>query len=297
MAVDPHTLFQGTMPALVTPFTSTGEVDETTLRKLIQRQIEAGVDGLVPCGTTGESPTLTHEEHDRVIEITVEEARKAGRKVPVIAGTGSNATAEAVRLTKHAKEVGADACLLMNPYYNKPTQEGMYRHFMKVADEGGLPICLYNIPGRCGVKLEAETIARLHQHPLIQALKEATGSMDEASAVASSCNIIIMSGDDSMTLPYMAIGGRGVISVLANLFPNEVLKLTQAALQNRWDDARRQHLRLFRLGKGLLTLETNPIPIKTAMAMRGLLAESFRLPMCPMSEANKTKLVAILKEF
>jgi 4-hydroxy-tetrahydrodipicolinate synthase len=283
---------EGSMTAMVTPFAD-GEVDYDALGRLAEFQIEGGTQALVPCGTTGESPTLSHAEHDRVIEFVVE--RAAGR-VPVVAGTGSNSTAEALRLTRHAKDAGADACLVVMPYYNKPTQQGMYEHVAKLGDVG-LPIVLYNIPGRCGVGLTPETIVRMHDDiDAVVALKEATGNLDAASAVAAGCDITIVSGDDSLTLPICAVGGRGVISVLSNLLPAEVRKLCDAIAAGDMASARSQHLRLFPLFKGVF-VETNPIPIKAAMSMAGLIRNELRLPMTPLSEALRGPLAKLLAPF
>ncbi len=282
---------EGAMVALVTPFAD-GEVDWEAMGRLIDFQIDHGTEGLVPCGTTGESPTLSHEEHDKVIEFTIE---RAGGRVPVIAGTGSNSTAEAMRLTRHAKEAGADACLVVNPYYNKPTQQGMIDHVARLG-EIGLPIVLYNIPGRCGVELAAETIvARYEQIDMVVAVKEATGKLDMASQIAASCDITILSGDDSLTLPICSVGGSGIISVLANLLPGEVRKLCDAIKAGDVAAARSQHLKLFPLFKGIF-VETNPIPIKAAMAMAGMIRNELRLPMIPLSEPHRPGLLALLKQ-
>ncbi len=285
--------FRGTMVALVTPFKA-GHVDWDALDRLVDRHLEAGTDALVPCGTTGESPTLSHEEHDKVIEAVV---RRAAGRVPVIAGTGSNSTEEALRLTIHAKHAGVDGALMVSPYYNKPTQEGLYQHFAAVAEKVDLPIVLYNIPGRCGVEIQPATVARLRKgFDHIVAVKHATGRMDDASELTTLCDIAIVSGDDSMTLPLMAIGGVGVISVIGNIVPEEMKALTDAALAGDFARAREQHRKLFKLGQGMLSLETNPIPIKTAMAMKGMITEAFRLPLCPMAPANREKLQKILQE-
>ena len=283
---------EGSMVALVTPF-SGGEVDWDAFGRLIDFQIDGGTQGLVPCGTTGESPTLSHAEHDRVIEFTVE--RSAGR-VPVIAGTGSNSTAEALRLTTHAKEAGADACLIVNPYYNKPTQQGMYEHVQRLA-EAELPIVLYNIPGRAGIELAPETIARMYENiePVV-AVKEATGKLDMASAIAAACNITILSGDDSLTLPICSVGGCGVISVLANLLPGEIRDLCDAITAADMPAARKLHLKLFPLFKAIF-VETNPIPIKAAMAMAGMIEEELRLPMTSLSDAHRAMLKELLNAF
>ncbi|MDT8392175.1 MAG: 4-hydroxy-tetrahydrodipicolinate synthase [Lentisphaeria bacterium] len=276
----------GCLTALVTPFKD-GKVDEAALRRLVDKQIEAGIDGLVPVGTTGESPTLDFDEHDHVIETVIDAA--AGRCL-VVAGTGGNSTAEAVRLTQHAKAAGADASLQVCPYYNKPTQEGLYRHYETVADEGGLPIVLYNVPGRSGVEIAVSTIARLSAHPNVIAVKEAGGSVDRVSAILNECDITVVSGDDSLTLPMMAVGGKGVISVISNLMPAEMTRLVHAALAGDWPAAQALHARMYPLFKDLF-IETNPVPIKAAMAMSGLIEEEYRLPMCPMSDAHR----AILK--
>src|SRR5271170_1014680 len=238
---------QGAMTAMVTPFRE-GKVDEQRLREQVEFQIKNGIDGLVPVGTTGESPTLDFKEHARVIELTVQYV--AGR-VPVIAGTGANATTEAMELHQIAKRAGAPACLSVNPYYNKPTQEGLYRHFMTLADKVDLPIVLYNIPGRTGVTMSAQTIARLAKHKNIVAIKEATGSMDMASEIASLCDIVILSGDDSLTLPLMSIGAKGVISVLSNLMPAQVKAMTKAAQENNFSEAAKIHHRMFALTRSL----------------------------------------------
>ena len=283
---------EGSMVALVTPF-SNGEVDWDALGRLIDFQIAGGTQGLVPCGTTGESPTLSHLEQDEVIEFTVD---RADGRVPVVAGTGSNSTAEALRLTQHAKDAGADACLVVNPYYNKPTQQGMFEHVARLAD-AELPIVLYNIPGRAAVELTPETIVRMYEEiDMVIAVKEATGKLDTASAVASACDITILSGDDSLTLPIISVGGSGVISVLANLLPGEVRALCDAALGRDAPAARDAHLRLFPLFRGMF-VETNPIPIKAAMAMAGMIRNELRLPLSPLSEPHRKPLAELLRTF
>lgn len=284
-------MFEGSFTALVTPFRQ-GQVDLDRLKANVRFQIEGGITGLVPVGTTGESPTLSHEEHRLVIETVVEAA--AG-KVPVIAGTGSNATSEALELTRHAKSVGATAALMVNPYYNKPTQEGLYRHFMTIADEVGLPIVLYNIPGRTGITMSAQTVARLYKHPSIVAIKEATGSMDMASEIAGLCDIPILSGDDSLTLPLMALGGKGVISVVSNLLPDRVSALVKASLAGDYPAARRIHYELLPFFKTAF-IETNPIPIKTAMQMKGMDTGELRLPLCELSDASRQTLEKCLRD-
>jgi 4-hydroxy-tetrahydrodipicolinate synthase len=287
--------FQGSIVALVTPFRN-GKVDEAKLRELVEFHATHGTDGIVPCGTTGESPTLSHDEHHRVVEIVVETARK---RVAVIAGTGSNSTAEAISLTKYAAQAGADAALVVNPYYNKPTQEGLYRHFRAVAESVALPIIAYNIQGRTAVNVETDTLARLVRDCRnIVGVKEASGSLDQMSQVIAACGpeFSVLSGDDNITLPLLAIGGRGVISVIANLVPRETSDMVHAALDGDWKRARDLHYRLFPLARAAF-LETNPIPIKEAMAMVGMLEPEFRLPMCRMSDANRAKLTAILQSF
>ncbi|RKY00944.1 4-hydroxy-tetrahydrodipicolinate synthase [Candidatus Poribacteria bacterium] len=285
-------MFEGSIVALVTPFKN-GEVDEAKLKELIEFHIENGTHGIVPCGTTGESATLSHEEHERVIDITVE---TVGGRIPVIAGTGSNSTAEALRLTKHAKEAGADAVLLITPYYNKPTQEGMYRHFMTIADAVDIPMILYNVPSRTGIDLLPETVARLAEHPNIVGIKEATGSLRRASEIIQACgeDFILLSGDDFVTLPMMAVGGRGVISVAANIIPSQLAKMCELAKAGDFAAAREIHNKYFPLFEALF-LETNPIPVKTAMRMMGMINGELRLPLCPMSEANEKKLEEVLR--
>jgi 4-hydroxy-tetrahydrodipicolinate synthase len=281
-------MFTGAMVALVTPFQD-GEIDFQTLDDLIEFQLEGGIDGIVPVGTTGESPTMSHEEHKLVIERVV---KTVAGQVPVIAGAGSNSTAEAIELTAFAKQVGADATLQVDPYYNKPTQEGFYQHFKAIAEAVDLPIVLYNIPGRCGAGMTPETIARLDEVENIVAIKEATGSLDQASEIAMRCEMTIISGDDSLTLPIASIGGKGVISVVANIVPADVKALTDLILEGDLVSARQWHKKLFVLCKSMLTLATNPIPIKAAMAMLDRCSEELRLPMTPL-EADKR---AILKE-
>jgi len=284
-------MFTGTYTALVTPFTKKGgQVDEPRLRDLVEQQIAAGIDGLVPCGTTGESPTLSHEEHNHVIELVVKFA--AGR-CKVIAGTGSNSTDEAIFMTQYAKKVGADATLQVAPYYNKPPQAGLYAHFRTIAEEGGLPVIIYNIPGRCSVDVTNETMARLRRDlpDKIIGLKEATGNVDRVSQLRPLVDrdFCILSGDDSLTLPMMSVGAVGVISVASNVVPREVTELTHAALKGDFERAGRIHAKLFPVFKDLF-IETNPIPVKAAMAMMGLIEEAYRLPLVPMSEANRGQL-------
>lgn len=281
---------QGAYTAIVTPFNQ-GHVDFAKLRDLVERQIAAGIAGIVPVGTTGESPTLSVEEHHRVIETVI---TAANGRCQIIAGTGGNATDEAIELTHHAKAAGADATLQVTPYYNKPTQEGLYRHFSAVADQCGLPVVLYNIPGRSGVPIEIDTIRRLAANPNIVAVKEAAGSVDRVSAIRDACDLAVLSGDDALTLPMLAVGGSGVISVAANLIPERVRALCDAWFAGNAAEATRLHAALYPVFRDLF-LETNPIPIKAAMAMAELIAEEYRLPLCPMSTKNRDALAATLR--
>ncbi len=286
-------MFTGAMVALVTPFHG-GEIDFETLDELVDFQLDNGIDAIVPVGTTGECPTLSHEEHKRVIEAVV---KRVGGATRVIAGAGSNSTAEAIELTTFAKKVGADATLQVCPYYNKPTQEGFYQHFKAIADEIDLPMVLYNIPGRCGAGLTPETIARLAEIDNIVAIKEATGSLDQASEIAMRCDITIISGDDSLTLPLASIGAKGVISVVANIVPADVKAMTDLILEGDLVSARQWHRKLFALSKNMLTLATNPIPIKAAMAMLDMCSEELRLPMTPLEDNKKDSLRKTLKDY
>ncbi len=272
----------GAFTAMVSPFRD-GKLDEPRLREQIEYQVKGGIDGLVPVGTTGESPTLDCPEHERVIELTVQPAR--GR-VPVIAGTGANATTEALELHSFAKKAGATACLSVNPYYNKPSQEGLYRHFMTLADKVKLPIVLYNIPGRTGITMTPSTVARLNQHPNIVGIKEATGSLDMASEIMALCDITVLSGDDSLTLPLMSIGASGIISVASNLLPREIKAMTKLALAGNFAEAANIHRRLFPLIKSLF-LDGNPVGIKYAMKVAGLDTGELRLPLWEASEGTK----------
>jgi len=286
-------MFTGAMVALVTPFHD-GVVDFKTLDELIEFQVENGIDAIVPVGTTGECPTLSHEEHKAVIERVVKTVNGA---TPVIAGAGSNSTAEAIELTAFAKKVGADATLQVCPYYNKPTQEGFYQHFKAIADEVDLPMVLYNIPGRCGAGLTPETVARLAEHDNIVGIKEATGSLDQASEIAMRCDITIISGDDSLTLPLASVGAKGVISVVANIVPADVKAMTDLILEGDLVSARQWHRKLFVLSKNMLTLATNPIPIKAAMAMLDMCSEELRLPMTPLEDSKKASLRKTLQDY
>lgn len=282
---------QGVYVALVTPMTRRGEIDEQALREHVEFVLEGGVDGLVPVGTTGESPTLDHREHGRVIEIVVETAR--GR-VPVMAGTGSNSTQEAIALTRYAKEVGATMSLQVAPYYNKPTQEGLYRHFKAIAEESELPLVLYNIPGRCAVELDLGTMERLAKVPGIVAVKEATGHVNNVTPLVSGTQLTVLSGDDGLTLPMMVCGARGVISVAANLAPARMAGMVHAALWGDWAVAMEEHARLYPLFKAMF-LETNPIPVKAGLALMGRMEEVYRMPLCPMTEPHKQELEMVLR--
>ena len=281
------------MTALITPFRD-GQVDFKTLDELIEFQIEGGIDGIVPVGTTGECPTLSHDEHKKVIERVV---KTVAGQVPVIAGAGSNSTAEAIELTEFAKKIGADATLQVDPYYNKPTQEGFYQHFKAIAEEVDLPIILYDIPGRCGAGMTVDTIVRLAEIENIVGIKDATGQMDHVSEIATRCDMTILSGDDSMTLPIAAVGGKGVISVVANIAPADVKALTDAILEGDFTSALKWHKKLFALSRGMLSLASNPIPVKAAMAMLNLSDEEMRLPLVPMEESKKALLRKTLQEY
>jgi len=281
-------MFQGAMVAIVTPFKD-GRVNETALRQLIEFQIANGTQGIIPCGTTGESPTLSFQEHERVIEITVEQTNK---RVPVIAGTGSNNTDEALRLTRHAKEAGADGALMICPYYNKPTQEGLYRHFKKVAESVDIPIVLYNIPGRSAVNMEADTIARLAKIDNIVGVKEASGSMRQITDIIAKCgsDFVVLSGEDFLTFPLLCVGGKGVISVVSNVAPRDMSDLCNLYFAGRFAEAQKLYYRLLPLCHALF-IETNPAPVKTALAMMNKLDnDEVRLPLAPMSEANRERL-------
>ncbi len=286
-------MFKGAVTALVTPFRD-GEVDEAALRELVEWQIQSGIDGLVPCGSTGESATLTHAEHEQVIRITIERVR---RRVPVIAGTGSNSTAEAIRLTAFAREAGADGALLISPYYNKPTQEGIFRHYKMIAAAVDLPLIVYNIPGRTGSNIAPETFARLSEIRNIVGVKEASGSMDQNSDIRRLCGerLTILSGDDSLTLPLIALGAKGVISVISNVMPREMHDLAAAALSGDFERARNLHYAMLPLMRALF-LETNPIPVKQALAFMGKSSPELRMPLTQMSAPAAEKLRAVMKE-
>lgn len=286
-------MFQGSIVAIVTPFKK-GKVDEKALCELIEWHISQGTNAIVPCGTTGESATLDYKEHYRVIDITIKTVNK---RIPVIAGAGANSTDETIEITKHAKKSGADAVLLVAPYYNKPTQEGLYRHYKTVAEKVDIPIVLYNVPGRTAVNILPQTVARLAEIKNIVAIKEASGDMKQVSEIIRLCGdrITVISGDDFTTLPLLALGGKGVISVTANIVPGDVSKMCSLWLKGQHDKARELHYKLEPLN-GAMFIETNPIPVKTALAMMGKIQEEFRLPLCEMSPSNKEKLRKVLED-
>lgn len=287
------THFSGSMVALITPFKN-GKVDEKSLRSLIDWQIKSGTDVIVPCGTTGESATLSHEEHDLVIEITVDQVN--GR-VKVLAGTGSNSTEEAIRLTEEAKAVGADGALMVCPYYNKPTQDGLYQHFKAIASKVDFPIILYNIPGRTGINMTPDTVAKLALIENIVGIKEATGSIIQASEViaASPKNFSLLSGEDALNWPLYGIGARGAISVTANILPKLCAEMWDANVKGNFKRCQKLHYDLLEINQ-VLFVETNPIPIKTALALMGKCSNEFRLPLCEMKKENKEKLKKVLKK-
>ena len=285
-------MFKGSFVALVTPFKD-GKIDEEKFRELIEFQIKNGTNGLVPCGCTGEAATLVHEEQKAAIKMAVETVNK---RIPVIAGTGSNSTREALDLTAYAKKAGADGALLITPYYNKPTPEGLYRHYEKVAKGVDIPVVLYNVPSRTGISMLPETVARLSEIENIVAIKEASGSMDQTSEILSRCDITVLSGDDSATVPLMAIGAKGVISVTANIVPDKIAAMVGAFLAGRTDEARELHLALFKLSRAMF-IETNPIPVKAALKLMGMLNGELRLPLCEMRDENEKKLKQVLLEY
>lgn len=287
-------MFRGSMVALVTPFKN-GQVDWPSLEALVEFHLESGTDAIVPCGTTGESATLSHQEHDDVIKAVI---KTVNGRVPVIAGTGSNSTEEAVRLTREAEKSGADGALMISPYYNRPTQEGIYQHYKKVASEVGIPIIVYNIPGRTGSKIEPETLARLAEIENIAGVKEATGSVDQAIDVIRLCGdrLAVYSGEDSLILSLMALGGKGVISTVANVAPKETAELTTACLMGNWEKGRELQLQLIPLIRSLF-IETNPIPVKTALSLMGKCRGDLRLPLTPMAEGNIAKLRRAMADF
>jgi 4-hydroxy-tetrahydrodipicolinate synthase len=286
-------MFRGAITAIVTPFREDGNLDEDSLRGLVEFQVKNKIDGIVTCGTTGESPTLSHDEIKKVTEIIIDSSR---RKVHVIASTGGYNTKEAIEATKTAGDIGADASLQVCPYYNKPTQEGLFRHFSEIANAVDIPLVIYNIQGRTSVNLETSTLARLaDEHSNIVGVKEASGNIAQMMDVISMLpkEFSVLSGDDNLTLPLMALGGKGVISVASNIIPNEMHELTDLALNGKFDKAKQLHYRFLPLFKGIF-LETNPIPIKASLAMKGMIKEIYRLPMCEMKEENQEKLRKIL---
>jgi 4-hydroxy-tetrahydrodipicolinate synthase len=286
-------VFEGVLTALVTPFRD-GAIDEAALRDLVDRQIEAGVDGLVPCGSTGESATLSHAEHRRTMEIVVQATR--GR-VPVVAGTGSNSTREAIELTLHAKQAGADGALLISPYYNKPTQEGIVLHYAEIARATSFPLIVYNIPGRTASNILPATLARIADIPQVVGVKEASGDLTQMAEVIARCpdDFTVLSGDDAMTLPLLAIGGRGVISTTSNVAPSAMVGMLRAWRSGDLEEARHSHYRLLPLFQTLFC-ETNPIPVKAALVLMGVIGSEIRLPLTPLSEANRERLQVVLKE-
>jgi 4-hydroxy-tetrahydrodipicolinate synthase len=284
-------MFKGSFVALATPFKN-GKIDEKAFRKLIEFQIDNGTDGLVPCGCTGEAATLTMAEQKRLIKITVE---TVGKRVPIVAGTGSNNTSEAIDLTKSAKRAGCDGALIISPYYNKPTPEGQYRHYLQIAKAANIPIMLYNVPSRTGISMLPSTVARLSKIDNIVAIKEAAGSVQQVVDILSRCNITVMSGDDAMTVPFMAMGATGVVSVAANIIPAKIRNLTQACLEGQYEKARKIHYSIAELCK-VLFIETNPIPVKTALSMMKLSTEEWRMPLCEMTRETRDKLRVVLKK-
>lgn len=288
-------MFSGSLVALITPFKN-GRVDEKRLVDLIEWHISSGTHGIVPCGTTGESATLSHEEHTQVVKLVVKVVKK---RIPVVAGTGSNSTAEAIRLTREAQEVGADGALMISPYYNRPTQEGIYQHYKAVAEAvPGFPIVFYNIPGRTGSNIEPSTMARMAEIKNIVGVKEAAGSIDQVLNIVASCGdkLAILSGEDSLTFSMMTLGGKGVISTAANVVPKEMADLANLCLNKQWEKAAQLQIKLLPLIR-VLFIETNPIPAKTALARMGKCDLELRLPLVTMAEGNAAKLKDVLKDF
>ena len=287
-------IFAGVTVAIITPFKN-GAVDWPALASLIEWHVEQGTNGLAPCGTTGESPTLTHDENEKIVAFVCE---KAAGRITIMAGTGSNNTAEAIRMTKSAKAAGANGTLQVGPYYNKPTQEGYYRHFGAVAEACDLPQCLYNIPGRTASNILPETMARLaEKYPTIVAVKEATGSLDQASQIAAICDLAILSGDDSLTLPLMSLGGKGVVSVVGNIVPRDMMALVKAAASGNFAEALKWHKKLFPLCRDMLSVSTNPIPVKAAVKLLGRGNGEMRLPMVELDAAGEAKVKATLTAY
>jgi len=285
-------MFKGSLVALVTPFKN-GAVDYVKMKELVEFHVKNGTNGIVPCGTTGESATLSFDEHERIVSEVV--AMAAGR-IPVLAGTGSNNTSEALHLTKHAQKAGASGALLITPYYNKPTPEGLYRHYKSIAEAVDIPIVVYNVPSRTGISILPETVARLSQIKNIVGIKEASGSIDQTTQILQLCNITVLSGDDSLTLPIMSVGGKGVISVAANVVPADTSALVRLCLEGNFAEARKLHYKLFPLCKGMF-IETNPIPVKTAMKLLGRINGEMRLPLCEMTKEHEKQLADVLKNY
>ncbi|HCG76673.1 MAG: 4-hydroxy-tetrahydrodipicolinate synthase [bacterium (Candidatus Ratteibacteria) CG01_land_8_20_14_3_00_40_19] len=285
-------MFKGSMVALITPFKG-GKIDEKALERLIEFQIKNNTDGIVPCGCTGEAATLSTEEQKQMIKLTVALVKK---RIPVIAGTGSNSTKEAIELTKYAESAGADAALLITPYYNKPTPAGLLLHYEKVSSAVSIPIILYNVPSRTGISILPETVAKLSEIENIVAIKEASGSLNQTSEILSLCNITVLSGDDSLTLPILSVGGKGVISVVANIVPADTAEMVRDFRKGKFEEARKLHLKLFPLCQAMF-LETNPIPVKTALGMMGMIEPELRLPLSPMDEGKKKELTEALKNY
>ena len=288
-------MFQGSMVAIITPFDEQGRVDVESYRQLIEFQIENGTDVIVPCGTTGESATLSYEEHNQVIKTCIEQVNK---RVPVVAGTGSNATREAIEISQHAKEMGTDGVLLVSPYYNKPSQEGLYQHYKALAEAVAIPQILYNVPSRTSMNMTASTTIRLAEFDNIVAIKEASGDLTQASEIieAAGDKIDVVSGDDFLTLPMMACGGKGVISVTANIMPKEVKAMVAAVQENRWDDARALHLKLLAVHQAMF-IESNPVPVKTTASLMGKCRADVRLPLVDMGQETLEKLQVVLKKY
>jgi 4-hydroxy-tetrahydrodipicolinate synthase len=287
-------MLQGAITAIVTPFKD-GKFDEAAYRELIEFQIKGGIHGIVPCGTTGESATLSHEEHKKVVETCIDQVKK---RVPVVAGSGSNNTAEALALTNHAEAAGADYALMITPYYNKPTQEGLYQHFKTIADRTRIPIVVYNVPGRTSVNLLPETVARLGEFPNIVAIKEATGDLKQCAKVGQLCGdtITMLSGDDFTTLPLLAIGGKGVISVVSNIVPQDMSGMCEAFMKGDLETARQLHYKMWPLMEAMF-FETNPTPAKIALKMMGKITGEVRQPLCPLSPASEDKLRQVLQRY
>ena len=287
-----RSIFKGSIVALVTPFRKNGSVDHGAVRELVEWHIASGTNAIVPCATTGESPTLTHDEHDEVIATVVKAVNK---RIPVLAGCGSNCTEESLRLIKHAESVGADGALVITPYYNKPTQSGMIAHYESLAKATNLPIVIYNVPGRTGVNIKPETVAELAKIPNIVGIKEASGSLDQASEIMRLCDLDVLSGEDSLNFPLMAIGAVGAVSVVANVVPELMAKLTSAALRGDMEEGRRLHKMLFPISRALFA-ETNPCPVKAALAMLGKCGNNLRLPLVPISPATEELLKKTLSD-